>query len=148
MHRPQPTHLSWSIRHFLSVITGALWAQIFAHLPQPTQLSVSTEGLPCACISILPARDPPPMPRFLSAPPKPACSWPLKCVSEMMISASMSARPIFAFFTYSPPTTGTSTSSPPRRPSAMITWQPVENGEKPLIYAASICSIAFFRLPT
>ena len=63
------------------------------------------------------------------------------------MSASIRALPIFAYFTYSPPTTGTSTSSPPRRPSAMITWQPVENGEKPFKYAASICSSAFFRLP-
>ena len=69
MHLPQPRHLSWSMAHFLSVMIGAPWAQIFAHLPQPTHLLVITWGLPFACISILPAREPPPMPMFLSAPP-------------------------------------------------------------------------------
>ena len=59
-------------------------------------------------------------------PPMPACSWPLKWVREMNTSASITARPILADFTYSPPSTGTSTSSLPFRPSAIRMWQPVE----------------------
>ena len=66
------------------------------------------------------------MPMFFRVPPMPACSWPLKWVRETNTSASMTARPILAALTYSPPSTGTSTSSLPLRPSAMITWQPVE----------------------
>ena len=64
------------------------------------------------------------------------------------MSASMRARPILAFLTYSPPTTGTSTSSRPLRPSAMMVWQPVWNGLKPLAYALSRWSSAFLRPPT
>ena len=52
---------------------------------------------------------------------KPAVSWPLKWVRLMNTSASMMARPILAVLQYSPFGTGTSTSSVPRRPSAMIT---------------------------
>ena len=58
-------------------------------------------------------------------PPKPACSWPLKCVRLITMSASMRAWPILASLTYSPFFTGTRVSSVPLRPSAMITWQPV-----------------------
>ena len=71
------------------------------------------------------------MPRFLMAPPKPVCSWPLKWDREMTTSASMMALPILAVWMYSAPATGTSTSSLPRRPSPMMTWQPVDRGEKP-----------------
>lgn len=53
-------------------------------------------------------------------------------VTLMTTSASMRARPILAFLTYSPPSTGTSTSSRPLRPSAMMVWQPVWKGLKPL----------------
>ena len=45
--------------------------------------------------------------------------------------ASITARPIWASRMYSPPRTGTSTSSVPFRPSAIMIWQPVENGENP-----------------
>ena len=61
------------------------------------------------------------MPMFLMAPPKPVDSWPLKWVRLMNTSASMMARPILAVLQYSPLGTGTSTSSVPRRPSAMST---------------------------
>ena len=47
------------------------------------------------------------------------------------MSASISARPILASLTYSPFFTGTSASSVPLRPSAMITWQPVAYGVNP-----------------
>ena len=53
------------------------------------------------------------------------------------MSASIMALPIFASFTYSPPSTGTYSSSVPFKPSAIITWQPVVKGEKPFVYAAS-----------
>ena len=121
IHRPQPTHLSWSMAAFRSVMTGAPWAQILRHWPQPTHSFCSTWGFPALCCSILPARLPQPMPMFLMAPPKPADSCPLKWVREMNTSASIMARPILAFFTYSPPATGSSTSSLPLRPSAMMT---------------------------
>ena len=62
-----------------------------------------------------------------------AASCPLKWFREMNTSASMIACPIFASLTYSPPSTGTSSSSVPFRPSAMITWHPVEKGENPLV---------------
>ena len=65
------------------------------------------------------------------APPKPVASCPLKWLRLMTTSASMMARPILASFTYSPPATGTSASSVPLRPSAMMTWQPVEKGVNP-----------------
>ena len=44
--------------------------------------------------------------------------------------------------------TGTTASSVPFNPSAIITWQPVAKGLKPLTYAESIWSSAFFRPPT
>ena len=90
--------------------------------------------MPSLCISSLPAREPQPMPTFFTAPPTPIISWPLKWVSEITASASMTARPIFASFTYSHgvPASGTSASSVPLSPSAMTTWQPVCRGEKPL----------------
>ena len=96
-------------------------AQIRSQARQPMHLSWFTPGFPDECCSILPAREPPPMPRFFMAPPKPACSWPLKWVREITMSASMRAWPILASFTYSPFFTGTSVSSVPLRPSAMIT---------------------------
>ena len=99
MQRPQPTHLPWSLCALPALIEIALCAQFLAQRPQPMHLSSSMSGLPSLCISILPARDPEPMPRFLIAPPKPVSSCPLKWDSEMTISAS-----------------------------AMITWQPVQNG--------------------
>ena len=61
------------------------------------------------------------MPMFLRVPPKPVDSWPLKWVRLIKMSASMMARPIFAVLQYSPFGTGTSASSVPRRPSAMMT---------------------------
>ena len=56
----------------------------------------------------------------------------LKWVREMNTSASITARPILASETYSPPSTGTRASSEPFRPSPIRMWQPVEKGEKPL----------------
>ena len=87
------------------------------------------------------------MPMFLMVPPKPVISWPLKWVREMNTSASITARPILAFSTYSPPATGTSTSSVPFRPSPMRMGQPTVSGVKPFCQAHSRCSRAFFRLP-
>ena len=49
-------------------------AQILEHWRQPMHFSTLTLGFPAACCSILPAREPPPMPRFFMQPPKPACS--------------------------------------------------------------------------
>ena len=58
MHLPQPTHLSRSMAHLPSVMTGAPWAQFLMQRPQPMQSAVRTKGLPAECISILPAREP------------------------------------------------------------------------------------------
>ena len=137
-----------SILHLPFSKVGALWAQAEAHLWQPTHLSVTTLGLPWLCCSILPLLEPEPIPIFFNAPPKPVASWPLKCVREMKISASIMALPILAFFTYSPPLTGTSISSSPLRPSAIITCAPVVRGPKPLRVAVSRWSMAFFLDPT
>ena len=52
------------------------------------------------------------------------------------MSASIIAVPILASFTYSP-SIFTYVSSVPFNPSAIITWQPVENGLNPFAYAAS-----------
>ena len=131
MQRPQPTHLLWSMLALPSVKEMASWAQFLAQTWQPRQSLGSTVGLPALCCSILPRRLPQPMPMFLMAPPNPVLSWPLKWDRLIKTSASMMARPILAVCTYSPPRTGTSTSSVPFRPSAMMTWQPVEKGEKP-----------------
>ncbi len=87
------------------------------------------------------------MPMFLMAPPKPVISWPLKWVRLMNTSASMMARPILASFTYSPPWTGTSTSSVPFSPSPIMRGHPTVRGVKPFCHAHSRCSRAFFRLP-
>ena len=126
-HRAQPTHLSVSMVALPSAPNwGAPWAQILAQARQPMHFFCLTKGLPELCCSILPAREPQPMPMFFRVPPMPACSWPLKWVREMNTSASITARPILADFTYSPPSTGTSTSSLPFRPSAIRMWQPVE----------------------
>ena len=67
------------------------------------------------------------MARFFRAPPYPVCSWHLKWDREIRTSESTTALPILAFFTYSP-SIGTSTSSVPFSPSAMIIWQPVVMG--------------------
>ena len=109
----------------------ASWPQLLAQAWHLRHLSSATTGLPALCCSILPARLPQPMPMFLRAPPKPVASWPLKWLRLMKMSASITARPILASFTYSPPTTGTATSSVPFTPSPMMTWQPVEKGVKP-----------------
>ena len=137
IHLPQPTHLFSSIPALPSVICGASWAQILTQAPQPTHRLWSTAGLPEQCISIFPAREPQPIPIFFKAPPNPAPSCPLKCVREINTSASITALPILASFTYSP-STGTSASSVPFSPSAIITWHPVENGVNPFSYAVSI----------
>src|SRR5699024_12171365 len=68
--RPQPTHTFVSMDAFLSAIVMAPWAQFFLQEPQPIQTSWFTKGLPALCISILPAREPPPMPMFFNAPPR------------------------------------------------------------------------------
>ena len=39
MHRPQPTHLLWSMVALRSVTVTPLWAQIRVQAPQPTHLS-------------------------------------------------------------------------------------------------------------
>ena len=67
MQRPQPVHLYFRMVHLPFSMCGPLCAQFSTHLPQPMHLSVSTTGLPELCISSLPAREPQPMPMFLSA---------------------------------------------------------------------------------
>ena len=59
----------------------------------------------------------------------------------------MTARPILAFLTYSPPLTGTSISSVPLSPSPIIIGQPTLSGVKPFSQAHSKCSKAFFLDP-
>ena len=66
---------------------------------------------------------------FEGVEPDPSVETVMKCASEITMSASITARPMRAVLQYSPPATGTSISSEPFRPSAMMTWQPVENGE-------------------
>ena len=78
MQRPQPTHLSWSMTAFFSLTVTPVCAQTFVQLEQPIHLSAETVGFPSLCISIFPAREPPPIPIFLIAPPKLAASCPLK----------------------------------------------------------------------
>ena len=78
IHLPQPAHLSLSITAFLSTIEMASCAQFFLHEPQPTHFFVLTFGPLDECISIFPAREPLPIPIFLSVPPKPVISCPLK----------------------------------------------------------------------
>ena len=131
MQRPHPTHFAGSMCALRFVTVHAPCAHSRVHFPQPMQASSFTLGCTLECMAFLPAREPPPMPRFLSAPPMPVISWHLKCVREMIASASTSARPMKASFTYLPSGRGMDTSSVPLRPSAMITWQPVANGEKP-----------------
>ena len=114
---------------------------------QPRHSASSTIHFPDECCSILPARLPQPMPIFLRAPPKPVISCPLKWARLINTSASMIARPIFAFSTYTPFLTGTSASSVPRSPSPMMIWQPVVVGLNPFRLAQSICSGALRRLP-
>ena len=77
-HLPQPTHLLWSITDLPFTILGPQCAHIRTQDPHPIQFSPSTTGLPSQCCSILPEREPLPIPRFFRAPPKPASSWPLK----------------------------------------------------------------------
>ena len=111
------------------------------------QASASTAVFPELCCSDFPARLAQPIPIFLSAPPKPVASCPLKCVRLTTTSASITARPIFASFRSTPLRTGTATSSVPLRPSAMSTGQPADSGEKPFSQAVSRCSSACLRLP-
>ena len=146
-HLPHPTHADSEISALPSSMEMAFMAQYPMHFLHPLHFSWSTRGLAAECISIFPLREPQPMARFLSAPPNPACSWHLKWFRVIMTSASAIARPIFAVSTYSP-STGISTSSIPLRPSAMMIWQPVDMGENPLRLAVSMCSMAFFLLPT
>ena len=62
------------IEAFLSSIKIASCAHTFVQIPQPTHFLAETRGLPALCISILPALEPHPIPRFLMAPPNPAAS--------------------------------------------------------------------------
>jgi len=48
--------------------------QFLIHWPQPMQLLRSILGLELECISILPAREPLPIPKFFKVPPKPVIS--------------------------------------------------------------------------
>ena len=86
------------------------------------------------------------MPRFFSAPPKPACSWPLKWFIEMTMSASAMAEPIFGALQYSP-SISISRHSVPFRPSAMMTSHLAEMGLKPFSIALRRWSTAFERPP-
>ena len=74
MHRPHPTQSAGSIRAFRLSTVHAPCAHSFAHLPQPTQRFWSTEGCTEECMAFFPARDPQPMPIFLSVPPIPVIS--------------------------------------------------------------------------
>ena len=132
---------------FLSGYVIASLPHSFAQRRHPRQSSSFTAGFPLACCFIFPARLPHPIPMFLIAPPNPVASCPLKWLKLMKISASMIACPIRAVSQYSPLTTGTSTSSVPRKPSPMMIWHPVEIGLKPFRFAQSRCSSAFFLLP-
>ena len=148
-HRPQPTQWlgSTDIFRVASLNTRPWLAHSRWQRLQPRQRAGSIWGLPLLCWSFLPAREPQPMPMFLMAPPKPVISWPLKWDRLMNTSASITARPILASFTYSPPGTGTETSSVPFRPSAISRGQPTVMGVKPFSQAQARCSKAFFRLP-
>ena len=135
--RPQPTQFSSITRVFLVLASklSASLAHSFRHFWHPRHLAGSMEALPPLCCSVLPAREPQPMPMFLIAPPKPVISCPLKWVRLMNTSASMIARPILAAWTYSPPTTGTSMSSVPLSPSPMRIGQPTVSGVNPFSQA-------------
>ena len=147
--RPQPTQFSWFTCIFLAASskTRPPLAHSFWQRLQPRHLRSLIYGFPLQCCSVFPAREPQPMPMFLMVPPKPVISCPLKWVRLIKISASITARPILAAFTYSPPFTGTSISSVPFNPSPMMIGQPTESGVNPFSQAHSRCSRAFFRLP-
>ena len=151
MQRPHPAQTAWSMRILRSGPgVSAPCAHTRRHVPQPTHRSATSTGLPSLCISSLPAREPHPMPTFFTAPPTPIISWPLKWVREITASASITARPIFASFTYSHgvPSSETTASSVPLRPSATMTWHPAAAVEKPFSSAVSRWSRAFLRPPT
>ena len=63
------------------------------------------------------------------------------------MSASIIARPILAFSMYSPPSTGTSISSVPFKPSAIKIGHPTVIAVNPFSQAHCKCSNAFLRLP-
>ena len=147
MHLPHPTQLSAFRMAFFPSILIASWAQFLMQTPHPLQASPSMTGLFAACMSTFPLRDAHPMARFFNAPPNPVSSWHLKWLSVTRTSESTMVRPIIAFFTYSP-SMGTSTSSVPFSPSAMIIWHPVDMGLNPFRFAVSRCSTACFLFPT
>ncbi|OPX59381.1 MAG: hypothetical protein A4E30_01281 [Methanomassiliicoccales archaeon PtaB.Bin215] len=118
----------------------AFSGQLLTHCPQPTHFFAAISGWEVECISSLPQRLPLPIPRFLSAPPNPVRSCPLKWLREMITSASAMALPILAV-RHSSLSITTSRCSFPHSPSAMITSQPTVMRLKPF-------SIAEFRWST
>ena len=128
MQRPQPRHFSSSITALRSITLTPSCAQFFSQVLQPMQRSSITRGVPPECMICLPLRLPPPMPMFLSTPPKPALMWPFTWLIEMTMSASANAEPILAVLQNTPFGTGISRSSRPRRPSAMMVCTPVASG--------------------
>src|SRR3989339_2024063 len=79
IHSPQPVHFFSSKMIVLFSRRSAWPPHHLTHWPQPMHRFTSTRGVSLSCMAYFPARVPQPMPMFLSAPPKPEISWPLKC---------------------------------------------------------------------
>ena len=77
-------HFSWSTFHSLMASTG----HILTHSPHFVQRPRSMTGGSYICTSYLEVLVVQPTPMFLSAPPKPLFKCPLKCASEITLSAS------------------------------------------------------------
>ena len=76
MHSAHPMHFSGLISAFSATVIASAGHHA-AHVPHAMQ-PARTYGLVVECCSSLPARDAPPMPTFLMAPPNPDTSCPLK----------------------------------------------------------------------
>ena len=123
-------------------------AQFFMHTPQPRRTLLSTSGLPAQCMSIFPAREPQPMPIFLMAPPKPVLSCPFEVGQRNeYIRIHHGAADMGPSRMYSPPRTGTSTSSVPFRPSGNNDLAVGKMAKTRFAAAASIWSSAFYGAP-
>jgi len=143
MQLAHPSHFSGSMAALSSPSRIASAGQTSTHLPQRVQPS-PTEGLRVECISSFPAREPHPMPRFLTAPPNPKRMCPLKWETATRARASAMRRAIRTFRKIFP-AMGISASSSPRSPSAMRMGTP--RAPNPCLRASSRWSVALWRLP-
>ena len=127
---------------------GAVGTDALARVAPDAPLGLHRAACRAACCSILPAREPPPMPRFFMQPPKPALVVALEVREGDHDVRVHEGVAYLASFTYSPFFTGTSVSSVPLRAVGDDHLAAGGVGREAVLIRTVECSRAFLRLPT